>query len=260
MLRLDGVTWRVAVVGRWVALTLGSLMVLFFLAFFFGEGPPRISALTAVEKLQFLAMGSLFLGLALAWKWEGFGGLLAVAGFVALVAISRNALRLWALYLPAAIGAVHVACWWRLRASAPAHRTPWHVPRNALFALGAALALFLILCANEMFGQPPLMTPTLRPSGNLPGTWTGTSRPDIVFTLHEDGSVTGTIAAAPVAAASIAYGRSWFGKLMHWNADYVIRGRLSGRDFSAPLMARGQTLQGSLFLNGQPMRLILRKR
>jgi len=260
MLRLDGVTWRAAVVGRWIAFIFGSLMVLFFLAFFCGEGPPRISQLTALEKLQFLAMGSLFLGLAVAWKWEGLGGLLAVAGFVALVAISRSHLRLWALYLPAAIGAVHIACWWRLRIGAPANLTPWHVPRNALFALGAALALFLLLCANEMFGQPPLMTPPLRPSGNLPGTWTGTSRPDIVLTLHEDASVTGTIAGAAIADARIAYGRSWFGKLMHWNADYVIRGRLSGRDFSAPLMATGQTLDGSLFLDGRPMRLILRKR
>jgi hypothetical protein len=260
MLRLDGVTWRAAAVGRWIALIFGSLMVLFFLAFFFGEGPPRVSELTGLEELQFLAMGSLFLGLAVAWKWEGLGGLLAVAGFLALVAISRSHLRLWALYLPAAMGAVHVLCWWRLRAGAPANLTPWHVPRNALFALGAALALFLLLSANEMFGQPPLMTPTLRPSSNLLGTWTATSRPDIVLTLHEDGSVTGTIAYTPIAAARIAYGRSWFGKLMHWNADYVIRGRLSRRDFSAPLMACCQTLQGSLFLNGRPTPLCLRKR
>jgi hypothetical protein len=134
------------------------------------------------------------------------------------------------------------------------------VPRNALLALGAVLALFLILCTNEIFGQPPLMTPTLRPSGNLLGTWTATNRPDIDLTVHEDASVSGTVDGAPIAAARIAYGRSWFGKLLGWNADYVIRGRLSGRGFSAPLMARGQTLQGSLFLNNRPMRLILRKR
>jgi hypothetical protein len=242
-----------------MALILGSLMVLSFLAFFFGEGPPRLSELTAAERFQFLAMITLFLGLALSWKWEGLGGLLTVAGFLALVAISRSHLRLWALYVPAAIGVVHVACWWRLRSGAPANLTPWQFSRNALLAFGAALAVFLFLCANEMFGQPPLMIPTLRPSRNLLGTWTAASRVDVVLTIHQDASVTGTVADAPITAARITCGRSWFGKLMHWNADYVIRGRLSGRDFSAPLMATGQTLDGSLFLDNRPVRLKLRK-
>lgn len=269
MFTLETLTWRAAVVGRWTALIFGSLMVLLFLAFFFGEGPPRLSALTGAEQLQFLAMGALFLGLALAWKWEGLGGLLAVAGFLALVAINRRHLALWALDLPAAIGAVHVACWFRLRTGAPRHLTPWHLSHNVLLGLGSPLALFLLLCANEMFGQPPLMTPTLRPSGTLLGTWTGTSA-EVVLTIHEDSSVTGTVGGIPLSTGRIRYGRSWFGKLMNWNADYVIRGQLSaevrmsrhvsGRDFAVPLMAHGQGLEGALFLDNQPVRLRLRKR
>jgi hypothetical protein len=259
MFTLDAATWRAAQFGRWVALILGSLMVLFFLALFFGEGPPRFSALTSQERLQFIAMGSLFLGLALSWKWEGLGGLLAVVGFLALVAISRTHLTLWALYLPAAIGVAHLACWWRLRAGAPADLGPWHVSRNILIPLGAALALFLFLCANEIFGQPPLMTPALRPSGALLGAWTATGPTTAVLTIHEDASITGTIGATPLTAARIAYGRSWFGKLMHWNAEYVIRGRWSGRDFAAPLMATQRGLDGSLVLDNRPTGLHLRK-
>jgi hypothetical protein len=252
MFTLEATTWRAAQTGRWLALILGSLTVLFFLAFFFGEGPPRLAGLTTIERLQFVAMGSLFLGLAICWKWEGLGGLLALVGFLALVGISRSHLTLWALDAPAAIAAVHVVCWLRLRAGAPANLAAWRLSRNTLLGCGAALLLFLLLCANEMFGQPPLMTPTLRPSGNLLGTRIATGRTAALLTIHEDASVTGTIAGTPIADAHIAYGRSWFGKLMHWNADYVIRGRLSDHDFAAPLTARGQTLYGSLFLNNRP--------
>jgi len=253
------VTWRAAVLGRWMALILGTLMVLIFLAFFFGEGPPHFSALTAAEKLQFAAMGALFLGLAIAWKWEGWGGLLAVAGFAALVAVDRSHLGRWAFDTPAVAGVAHVVCWLRLRAGPPTGLIPWRISRNTLLGLGAAPAIFLLLCANEMFGQPPLMTPALHPSGNLPGTWTQTTPFDVQLTIHEDASVTGTIAGAAITDARINFGRSWFGKLLGWNADYVIRGRASGRDFAAPLMATRQRLAGSLFRDNRPMRLNLRK-
>ena len=48
---LQSVTWRAAVVGRWTALILGTLMVLLFLAFFFGEGPPNFFHLTTSERV-----------------------------------------------------------------------------------------------------------------------------------------------------------------------------------------------------------------
>jgi len=47
-------------------------MFLLFLAFFFGEGPPDLSRLTSAERIQALAMVALFLGLVIAWKWEGW--------------------------------------------------------------------------------------------------------------------------------------------------------------------------------------------
>ena len=149
MVALQTVTWRAATLGRWIALILGSLMVLLFLAFFFGEGPPRLSALTAVDGLLFAAMGALFLGLALAWKWEGLGGLLSVAGFAALVATGRIHLRVWTLDAPAAIAVVHLACWWRLRAGPPAALPSWRVSRTALLSLGAERRLESRRCRPE---------------------------------------------------------------------------------------------------------------
>jgi hypothetical protein len=252
-------TWRAAVIGRWTALIFGTLMVLFFLAFFFGEGPPHFSRLTVSEDLHFVAMGALFLGLVVAWKWEGVGGLLALAGFVAFVVLSHGSLKLWALDLPAAIAVLHIACWWRLRGSPPAGLAPWRFSHGLLLGFGAALAIFILLCANEMFGQPPLMTPSLHPTANLLGAWTQAAPIDVALTIHEDASVTGTVDGAEIAGARVTYGRSWFGRLLHWNADYVIRGRIADRAFAAPIMASRRGLNGSLFRDDHPMHLNLRK-
>lgn len=259
MIAWQNFTWRAAVLGRWIALIFGTLMVLFFLAFFFGEGPPHLSALTAADKLQFTALGVLLLGLIVACKWEGVGGLLALAGFVTFITINSSHLKLSLFDFPAVIAVVHIACWWRLRAGPPSTLVPWHVSRDILVGLGALLAVFLILCANEIFGQPPLMTPSLHPSANLQGAWRQTGRLDVALTIHEDASVTGTVDGADIAGARVTYGRSWFGSLLHWNADYVIRGRIADRDFAAPLMATPAGLSGSMFRDGRPMRLKLRK-
>jgi hypothetical protein len=252
-------TWRAAVIGRWTALIFGTLMVLFFLAFFFGEGPPHLSALTGADKLQFAALGVLLLGLIVAWKWEGAGGLLAFAGFVAFVTINSSHLKLSLFDIPGAIALLHIACWWRLRASPPAGLAPWRFSHGFLLGFGAALAIFLLLCANEMFGQPPLMTPSMRPSSNLLGAWSQTVPIDVALTIHEDASVTGTVDGACIMGARVTYGRSWFGRLLHWNADYVIRGRIADRAFAAPLTATRRGLNGSLFRDNRPVRLHLRK-
>ena len=101
MAALAVASWRVAVMGRWTARILGTLMVLLFLALLVGEGMPAVSQLTASEKLSFLGMAGLTVGLLLAWKWEGLGGMVSVAGFALLVAIGREHLRMWAFRLPA---------------------------------------------------------------------------------------------------------------------------------------------------------------
>jgi len=168
------VSWRAAVVGRWTARILGMLMVLLFFTLAFAEGLPAPSDLTTIEKLQFLGMVMLILGLLLAWKSEGFGGLLSVAAFTLMVALSRSHLRMWAFWFPAAIRVLHIVCRGRLRTTAPAGLAPWRLPRTVVLSLPAALALFLLLCANEIFTRPPLMTPPLAPSSTLLGTWRAT--------------------------------------------------------------------------------------
>ena len=273
-------SWRAAVIGRWTACILGTLMFLLFLVFFFGEGPPHLSSLTSTERLQFLCMAALFLGLVVAWKWEGLGGFVTVAGFIFLVAIDASHLRMWALCVPAIVGAVHIASWGRLRMGAPAGLAPWHVSRSVVIALVAVLAVFVLLCANEMFGQPPLMTPTLHPDSGLLGAWHGipthvladavNNSISVEFIIHPDGSLTGTVGDATVTAGRITYGRSWFGRLLNMNSLYRITGQLSrvvqvskevwGDRFIMPLGTRGEILDGSLFLRNRPVRLMLTRR
>jgi hypothetical protein len=259
MITWQNVIWRAAVIGRWTALIFGTLMVLLFLAFFFGEGPPHFSALTGADKLQFAALGVLLLGLIIAWKWEGAGGLFALAGFVVFLAIDSSHLKLSLFDIPGAIALLHIACWWRLRASPPAGPVPWHFSHGILLGFGAALAIFILLCANEMLGQPPLMTPSLHPSANLLGSWTQTAPIGVTLTFYDDATVTGTVDGTDLAGARVTYGRSWFGRLLHWNADYVIRGRIADRAFAAPFTATRRGLNGSLFRDGRPVPLRLRK-
>jgi hypothetical protein len=257
---LEAVSWRAAVIGRWTAGIAGTLMFLLFLAFFFGEGPPDLSRLTLGERLQALGMAALFLGLPIAWKWEGLGGLITIAGFGLLAAISATNVHLRVLYVPALTGAVHLVCWGRLRMAAPNGLAPWHLPRFVAISLVAVLAVFVLLCANEIFGQPPLMTPTLHPDDGLVGSWHGANSISVEFLIHADSSVTGAVGAATITAGHVIYGRSWFGRLLHINSPYLITGKLSGERFTAPLQPAGEALDCSLFLRNRPTHVMLTRR
>lgn len=241
--------WRVAVAGRWTARILGTLLVLLFLALIFGEGLPRPSALTTAEKFQFLGMAALFFGLAAAWKWEGLGGLLSVAGFALLVALGRSHLTMWAFWLPAVVGLLHLLCWERLRGVAPSGTAPWVLSGSVIATLVTALALFVLLCANEIFLNPPLMTPSLHPSPPLAGDWHASGG---LLTIHPDASVTGAIGADAITEAHIINRQSWFGKLMHFNSEYMIYGKLAGEPFTIGLWSRGEGLTASLYVSGRP--------
>jgi hypothetical protein len=101
------------------------------------------------------------------------------------------------------------------------------------------------------------MTPALHPQAQLSGTWTQTAPLDVTLTIHEDASVTGMVDGSQIEGARITHGRTWFGKALHWNADYVIRGRIGDRQFAAPLLSADGALHGSLFRDGRPVPLAL---
>jgi len=145
----------------------------------------------------------------------------------------------------------------------------------------AAAALILVLCANEIFGLPPLMTKQGSIPAEIAGAWeadltavSGRRLPDAIavkLRIGQDGSVIGTIGAAE-AAGKLTANRTWFGRMMHWRTEYIIQGTLSrvvesfggtaGDRFSAPVDLSGGELAGSLFLShpGEPKPLGLRLR
>jgi hypothetical protein len=247
---------QAAVIARWTARVAGTLMALFFLAFFVGEGFPNIFRLPWRESLSVLTISAVVAGLLLAWKWEGLGGAVTLAAIVLMPLIGMRGTGLF--LFPAAIGLLHMVCWWRLRSVG----VGWEVPRKILIVVGLAVVVFILLCANEMFGMPPLMTPALHPSPDMVGTWDAKlGSMDAVFTINPDASVSGRIGDATLINGRVVYDRSWFGRLMHWRSDgYLMLGRLSRGDrFTAGLMKRGVGLEGTLFLSQRPLGLKLRK-
>jgi hypothetical protein len=257
---------QAAVIARWTARIAGTLMALFFLAFFIGEGFPNIFRLPWRESLSVLTIGAVVAGLLLAWKWEGLGGalVLAAVGLMPLIGMMRG---IGFFLVPAAIGLLHVVCWWRLRSAGAG----WEVPRKILIVAGLAVSVFILLCANEAFGMPPLMTPALHPLPDMVGTWEAKlGSMDAVFTINPDASVSGRIGDATLVNGRMIYNRSWFGRFMHWRTDYLIMSKLSrvvrpservaGDGFTAPLTIRGAGLEGALFLSQKPLGLKLRKR
>jgi hypothetical protein len=166
---------------------------------------------------------AMLLGLGLAWKWEGLGGALTLAGYGVMAwadhpGRGHTAVVAAPFVIPAVIGLVHVLCWWALRNAPSAWRPPvW---------LWGALGVFVLLCGNEVFGNPPLMS-----GGRVPqGTWTDGG---MVLTIAPDGAVSGSL------KGRIAPNRSWFGRLMSWRSDYIVRG-----EESAHLSWHGNALEG----------------
>jgi len=75
---------------RWTARIIGSLLLLLFIFFLFGEGPPNPFNLTFSEHFLGIAMLIMAAGLIIAWKWEGGGGILILGGFVLFAVLNRG--------------------------------------------------------------------------------------------------------------------------------------------------------------------------
>ena len=54
---------------------------------------------------------------------------------------------------------------------------------------------------------------------------------NIAVTIHENGSVTGTVGGAKFEDCSVASNRGWFGRTFNLGTDYAVAGRLSGSIF-----------------------------
>ncbi|MDX2151965.1 MAG: hypothetical protein SFV54_14595 [Bryobacteraceae bacterium] len=237
--------WQAATAGRWVALILGTLMVLFLAAFVIGEGPPPIHRMTPREQVVAAGMAMLFGGLVLAWFRGVWGGVVTLLGWLLLSVQMGRTPTTYPFLIPAAAGALHLACGLVLRGTPPAGvgGPLGTTAKAAAGTVGALLLVFVLLCANEMFGQPPLMTA----AGSLPpalaGVWQDGS---IHLVIADDGTVSGRVDGQALEQGRVERNRSWFGRLMNWRTDYRVIGRLGGRPVSGLLDLDARGLHGSL--------------
>ncbi len=111
--------WSLAVMGVALLILIGNIV---------SPDPYAAESYPPVENLMPLSMLVSVVGLALAWRWEGLGGALNVAGFVA------NLILFWAIrgeFLPGSVvltlspvlvpGILFLICWWRSRDRRESH-------------------------------------------------------------------------------------------------------------------------------------------
>lgn len=193
---------------RWLARIAGSLLLIFLLAFLIGEGPPAPWRLSSREMLYFAGLAALYGGLTLAWFHPVWGGATSLAGWLWLsVLVGRPA---WdaPLSLPALTGLIHLAS-----ASAPPFR-----PRWVTVLLYGPLPVFVLLAANEIFGNPPLLARPPHPAADLAGIWSGPG--PATMNVDRYGRLTGQLWQTQIDA-QLRPNRSWFGRLLGWRTDYT---------------------------------------
>lgn len=116
-------------ITRWLARLLGTPLALFVLVFvgahIVGDEPPPDPGVDPQVLLGIMAMTTLSIsaaGLLVAWKWEGLGGLLSVAGVAGFygvaLAASGELLAGWHLPVLSIPGFLYLLAWWLGRGAA----------------------------------------------------------------------------------------------------------------------------------------------
>ena len=81
---------------RWTGRVLGVLLLQFFLVIAVGEGVTLPSFLNPYEKPGLVAVAIMVIGLIIAWKWEEWGGLMVIGGYIFLAIIKQRLMMGWA--------------------------------------------------------------------------------------------------------------------------------------------------------------------
>ena len=112
---------RTVTIIRWIARILGVLFIAFFLLMFIGEelsSKQETSSIAVRELIGLVFDFVYFVGLILAWKWEGLGGLIAAIGLIAFAVTIPDAAIL--AYTIMAVPVILFLICWLLSRSKPA--------------------------------------------------------------------------------------------------------------------------------------------
>lgn len=259
-------------IGKWSGRATALLLFLFWGAFFVehltewflrGDGRYPPAWVWGQQFFHFVML----VGLGMMLRWEKAGAVVMAIGTVAFFScVGFRGFPGIALINLVPIGCfgIHWLTEGMLRASGVEARGFSTPQKLMIAALGLAFTAFVLLCVNEMFGNPPLLTPALPLSSILAGSWQaraeawpGPTEIDIRFIVNDHGTISGRIGDAVIAGARITGNRTWFGRAVDWRTDYIIRGELSGtvgvqplrngNGFTAPLNLEGLDLVGSIF-------------
>ena len=103
---------------RWIARTLSALILLFWgyfiVAHLFGTAAQSSRPLTARDFVQFAMVVFWLAGLAVAWRWELAGAVIALAAAMIGGLINPQAVTLG--LVPSLPAGLFLFCWWRNRA------------------------------------------------------------------------------------------------------------------------------------------------
>ena len=100
---------------RWTARIVGTAILALVVAIAIGEGLPNPVGQSLDVNLLSVAMLTMMVGLIVAWKWEGVGGLLILSGW-AFFAVVNHGVRFNVVFGPLLVtGIMYVVCWWASR-------------------------------------------------------------------------------------------------------------------------------------------------
>lgn len=108
-----GQAWHpVVVLSRWTARTIVIPLFGLVVVLVFGDGVPDPLKASLQQNLLGIVVVLMLVGLIVAWKWEGVGGLLML-GSLALFAVATQGLLLNIVLVPWLVtGLLYLVCWW----------------------------------------------------------------------------------------------------------------------------------------------------
>ena len=111
---------------RWVARIYGSLVFALIMIYAIGGLPHMIEHLSPKEYLNPITLVLSVLGLAIAWRREGLGGMISIGFILINVVVGRWILSISdppyvQLLIFAIPGALFLVCWWLSRKTAISH-------------------------------------------------------------------------------------------------------------------------------------------
>ena len=114
--------------------------------------------------------------------------------------------------------------------------------KTIMIAVRIIITLVLVAPVVLLALENALMGPIKSPRPELVRAWeteanTGDGRLRFSFTIHEDGTVEGTVGNAAMQDAKLMRTRHWFSKLLDHRRDYKIAGRLERSPTEEPRKA-----------------------